>query len=242
VHFIEHFIEPQRLLLTWIPPEGQGERYRRVVGELYRQPDGDAHLRYLTHTADFGKAIEQSFTGHPAFDIEQERHTHGVMQAFMRRLPPPSRDDYSAYLEGFCIGPGACLSDFTLLGYTGARLPSDGFGLVHPFDGVEGPCEFLTDVAGVRYFLKADEAQRLPLDAEVTLQTMPENPRDPNAVGVLYQGRQFGHIKRGLTETFRGWLRQDRVHATIERLNGNPRRPMVFLFVRVLPAKIPSLA
>ena len=223
-----------------MPPDGLGERYRCIVGELHRQPDEEVHLRYLVGTPDFEKAQGHGFWGHPAFKVNRESHTRGVMQAFMLRLPPSSRKDYAAYLEGFCIPREADLSDFALLGYTGARLPSDGFGLVHPFDDVDGPCEFLTDVAGVRHCLEADEAQGLPLNALVRLQAEPKNLHDSGAVTVFCNGKKLGYIKRGLTDAFRRWVEREDVTATIERLNGNLKRPMVLLFIRVLPTRIPA--
>ena len=225
-----------------MPPEGEGVRSRCIVGELNLQPNGEVHLRYLTGTPEFEKARNQGFRGHAAFKISQECHLQGVMQTFMLRLPPSSREDYTAYLTGFCIPHNADLSEFALLGYTGARLPSDGFGIIHTFDGVDGPCEFLTDVAGVRYYFNAEETQNLPLGAYVELQCEPNNTNDPGAVMVLYDGKKMGYIKRGLTDAFRRWMELGHVTATIERLNGNPKRPMVLLFVRVLPASVPAVA
>ena len=40
-------------------------------------------------------------------------------------------------------------------------------------------------------------------------------------------------MNRALRKTFSSWLETKQVTATIERLNGKPERPLVYLLVRV---------
>lgn len=129
--FIEHLVEPQRLLLYWQARESK-KRSRYRVGQLV-QRDGQVVLQY-GHGPEMAKAREMGFEGYPAFPLKQAEHSHQVMEAFKRRLPPRSRQDFSRYLELRAIPADANISDFALLGYSGAKLPNDGFELVHTFD------------------------------------------------------------------------------------------------------------
>ena len=72
----------------------------------------------------------------------------------MRRLPPRNREDFGDYLYLHGLAAPFKLSDLALLGYTGARLPSDAFALVPEFPVDAGPCEYVMEVAGTRHVLK----------------------------------------------------------------------------------------
>ncbi|WP_177313701.1 HipA domain-containing protein [Marinobacter gelidimuriae] len=128
---IEHLVEPQRLLLFWQARESQ-KRSRYRVGQLVKQ-GGHVVLQYSVGT-EMARAKEVGFQGYPAFPLKQVEHRHQVMEAFTRRLPPRTRRDFSRYLELRAIPADADISEFALLGYSGAKLPDDGFELMHPFD------------------------------------------------------------------------------------------------------------
>ncbi|KKL67077.1 hypothetical protein LCGC14_2138590 [marine sediment metagenome] len=52
MRYIEHIVEPDRLLLSW---QAKSERLRMFVAELIRSGD-DADLVYLKESEDFSKA------------------------------------------------------------------------------------------------------------------------------------------------------------------------------------------
>ncbi len=146
---IEHIVEPDRLLLSWQNPS---ERLRMFVAELIRNGD-EADLVYLKEREDFSKAQSLGFNGYPGFDIEINIHKN-VLTSFMKRLPPRSRGDFGRFLDALRIKPEAKdrISDFALLGYSGAKLPDDDFTVIHPFENASVPFEFMLPVEGYRYY------------------------------------------------------------------------------------------
>ncbi|HET7675463.1 MAG TPA: HIRAN domain-containing protein [Gammaproteobacteria bacterium] len=230
MHTISHLIEPSRLLLVWQDPKGES-RTRFVVGELRRSEDGGATFAYRTETPDFIKAQALGFQGYPAFRKSSQVYRDGVLEAFLQRLPPRKRADFGKYLETLRLPQNEHLSDFMLLGYSGAKLPGDGFSLVHPFENVDRECELLLEVAGFRY--QNVPVRELRIGDAVSFAFEPNNVVDPNAVKIMVGGRRIGYVNRVQTPAFSHWLRTKSVTAHIERLNGRPERPLVYLFVEV---------
>lgn len=228
MHFIEHIIEPTKLLLAW---QSSGDRRRYIVGELHR--DGEAiTLTYLTKTPDFQKAKEQGFEFYPAFR-ELDKVHQNVIDAFMRRLPPRKRGDFPEYLEGLRISREAQLSDFALLGYSGAKLRSDDFSLIHPFNDVESRCELMLEVAGLSHHIS--DLGELKIGASVSFFKEKCNAvTQEKAIEIIVDGRRIGYVNRGLMPTFWSWIESNRlVGAWIEKLNGSPSRPAVYVYVEV---------
>ncbi|TAE32399.1 MAG: hypothetical protein EAY65_06875 [Alphaproteobacteria bacterium] len=134
---LTHIIEPKRLLLTWQASQGEscgGKRH--VVAELCRENSNSSHItfRYNSDSSDYREAIAKGFQGYPAFSLQHQNHNHDVLAAFARRIPSRKRGDFLEYLSYWHISPqaGESMSDFALLGYTGAGLPSDGFNRICP--------------------------------------------------------------------------------------------------------------
>jgi hypothetical protein len=234
MNLITRIIEPQRLFLVWQGPGG-GSRY--IVGEL-RRTDHAIELHYLTQSDDFKMAEQNGFEGYPAFPKASRVYKDGVIETLVLRLPPRERTDFDKYLESIRISPTLAtqISDFALLGYSGAKLPSDGFSIVHPFEDVEEPCELLTEVAGFRYY--EGMQMQLSIGMKASLQPEPDNRFDPLAIMVLVKGIKIGYIGRGLLRTFHQWLKNEsEITAIIEKMNGRPERPSVMLFISVVPQK-----
>lgn len=230
MQYIDHISTPTRLLLVWQAPDGR-DRTRFVVGEILR--DGEqVSFRYLTDTADFVRAREHGFVCYPAFRKTDRVYSDGVMDSFLRRLPPRKRGDFAKYLEQWRLSPSSNLSDFALLAYSGAKLPSDGFSIDWPLDDVTAPCELLLEVAGFRYQedVSIDELRE---GMSVTFRREPDNIHDPHALAVEFEGRRIGYIKRTQCEAVSRWLLEYDVEAVIERLNGTPERPIIYLFCRI---------
>jgi len=120
----------------------------------------------------------------------------------MRRLPPRKREDFAKYLAQHGLPAPFQHSDFALLGYTGARLPSDGFALVPEFPPDELPCDYLTEVAGLRHVFNGDIAL-INVGDSVFFVTDKDNAIDADALTVVCKGHMIGYVNRALKNTVR---------------------------------------
>lgn len=233
MHFIEHIIEPTKLLMAW-QSSNEKDHTRYLVANL-SLVDGKVELTYLDNTPDFHKAQEKGFESYPAFP-EIDRTYHNVLDTFMRRLPPRTRGDLPQYLEGLRLKPDVKLSNFGLLGYSGGRLPSDGFSFVHPFNNVNGRvCELLVEAAGYRHIIKEKEIH-LQIGDQVSFRKDFYQPLDEPEIKLYVKDQNIGSINRGLMPTFIDWIDSNRIeNAWIEKINGSEGRPAVYVFVKILP-------
>lgn len=236
MNLVKHVLEPKRLLLVWQGPDGS-KRTRHSVAELVCQGDGVVRFRYLHGEPDFENACAEGFINYPAFRKIEQTYELGVVDTFMRRLPPRTRGDYAQYLEQFRLRPDTPISDFALLAYTGAKLPGDGFSILNPLEDIDGPCEVLIEVAGFRHSSSLASSQLRPGDS-VSFVHESDNPHDPNAVAVLVRGLRIGYVPRQQARAVRKWFEAGLLHAEIERVNGRPDRPLIFLFVWVSSAAV----
>lgn len=230
MNFIKHIIEPKRLLLAWQGPEGV-DRNKRIVATLTLL-EGKVELQYI-EGEDLNKAREIGFVAHPAFPKPDRVYSDGVLDVFMKRLPPRNREDFIDYLTSLRISPDLrdTISDFALLGYSGAKLPSDGFSIIHPFDDVSVPCELIVEIAGFRYYSGMD--MTVQEGSVVELIPEPNNQFDPLAIMVTLNNAKIGYIGRGQLPAFHRWLNDDKVTAIIEKINGSQNRPSIMLFITV---------
>jgi len=140
-----------------------------------------------------GPEVEQAkklgFAGYPAFKLDQQEHRQGVLAAFLRRLPPRARPDFDAYKAQFRLKPDLALSDFALLAYTGARLPSDGFSVVDTLDDIRAPSELVLEIVGHRHYV-ADLKTPLNIGEALDLIPQPTNKWDKNAILVKHMLRK----------------------------------------------------
>jgi hypothetical protein len=180
---------------------------------------------------DFAQAEKAGFAGYPGFKLSDRPYPTGVLQAFMRRMPPRSRSDFRDFLASVGLPADAVLSDFALLGYSEARELSDGFSIVNPFDGLAGPLEFVTEVAGYRYY-HDDHPSPRP-GAVVSFIPEPQNEYDPQAIAVRLDGTRVGHVNRLQTRAFHRWFEAGTLGGHVFRTNGMPNWPRLFLFVEV---------
>jgi hypothetical protein len=235
--------EPKRLILAWQAPDEFGDRTRFAVGELTCN-SGEVRLRYFGDSLEFarlnpGKSYETllsyGYSGYPGFLPDRPEYHAGVLEAFMRRLPPRARSDFAAYERHLRIRPGTEVSDFALLSLSEAYLPSDGFSVVDPLDPDVAERQLVIEVAGYRYYAQKPEAQLPEIGAPIAIVPEIDNPYDPKAVAIEFAGSKIGNINRLQADTFRTWATAGRVEANVDRLNGRADRPRLFLFVRILP-------
>lgn len=193
---------------------------------------GECVLRYLSGD-EVERARSLGFSGYPAFDLAQVEHRKGILAAFLRRLPPRSRADFDAYKAQFRLKSDLTLSDFALLAYTEAKLPSDGFSIVNSLDGVCAPCQFLLEVAGYRHYA-GKLARPLSLGQRLELVAEPSNKFDSNAVRVEAGAELVGYVNRLQAQAFRRWMRDYSIEVFVDRINGSTAKPRLFMFVDVV--------
>lgn len=231
---IEHILHPKRLLLVWRPSQTGSARTRRVVAEVVQPADNaNAVLRYLADSEDFADATAEGFQGYPAFKLEQIEHASNVLDSFVRRLPPRSREDFDQYLNRHRLPSNTELSDMALLAYTNAKLPSDGFELFPDLTNTRPPFELVIEVAGFRHqdCVSLDD---IYVGDPIVLKPEPENQFDSNAIGVFHNSAKIGYIDRAQAPSFQAWIRNGfRINATVERINGRVDRPLIYVFITV---------
>jgi hypothetical protein len=231
MRYIEHIVEPEKLLLSWQPQPTVG-RGRMFVAELIRNGD-DTDLVYLLNSEEFQKALSLGFKEYPGFVITQQKYEN-ILFAFMKRLPPRSRGDFGKYLDSLRIPRDAVISDFALLGYAGAKLPDDDFTVIHMFENAVPPFELLLHVQGYRYYVEQLPFASIKLGQEAIFQAEPDNKFDPRAIKIIINGTRAGYVCRGLTESFHKWFAVGyTIDASIERINGTEERPEIYLYVSV---------
>jgi hypothetical protein len=108
------------LYLIWKHPL-TGKQY--AVGELQR-----TFFRYYENSQLWELIKEGVFQGYPAFRLSGNGYLRAV-DVFMQRTVPTSRVDYSDYLKAHGLPTDQPIEPFTLLAYTGAKVPEDPFYL-----------------------------------------------------------------------------------------------------------------
>lgn len=240
-NWITEASEPDHLILAWQAPDEFKDRARFAVGALTCR-GGEVRLRYFGDSDEFARLnpgrtysqmVDYGYAGYPGFLPDRPEYSAGVIEAFMRRLPPRTRPDFAAYEQHLRVRPGTELSDFALLGLSEAYLPSDGFSVVDPLDPDVDQRQLIVEVAGYRYYAAKAEGPLPTVGDRVAIVAEDDNTFDARAVAVMFQGHKIGNINRLQVETFRTWAAQARIEATVDRLNGRADRPRLFLFVRV---------
>lgn len=244
-HWIEHPSKPSELILAWQAPDSIPDRTRWAVGSLCKTSDG-ATFRYFddVEISKFNAGRHRSelhqhgYAGYPAFDIAKQPlggFTSGVLEAFARRLPPPTRPDFRNFLEHYRFKGSSTIPIMSLLALTEARLPSDGFSLIDRLDPAADTVEIVFEVAGHRH--NSTTHDLLTVGEELKLVRDPANVVDSNAVRIEASGHLIGHVNRLQAETVGRWLEERDVTAWLIRLNGKPTSPRAFAFVRVRPRR-----
>lgn len=239
-NWIEHVRDPRRLILAWQAPDHFNDRFRWAVGEISPSDKGFV-FRYFNDGPEFLKLnndrpwtqlIDLGYRGYPAFTRKVERHPENALAPFLRRIPPRRRPDFDSYKSFFKVPSHIDVSDLALLALTEAKLPSDGFSLVDPLEGDDGPRELALEVAGYRYYAK-DAPFPDALGEPVQFVPEPTNLKDRNAVAVKVRNVLIGYINRLQAGAFLQWITEGRVSGTIDRLNGTAEKPRLYVFVRV---------
>ena len=233
MNIIQHVVEPEKLVLVWMPPLDQVMSRSNLAVARIGDRASNGVLTYLKESNDYQMAEKQGFHGYPAFRTKQDQH-YGVLGTFLRRLPPRDRSDFSRFLEYYRLPVNRDISDFALLANTGGKLPRDGFSIIPNLSTVDPPCELLMEVAGHRHSdaFKKGFSTRIGSTAHFELE--PSNPFDPNAIQIFCNEHPIGYVNRLQTGGVKKWLDGGRViKANIDRINGTPERPIIYLFMEV---------
>ena len=226
---VENIVEPKELFLMWKANSGR----RHKVGVL--TPDQFTYLPL--DSPEIVDALQDGFEEFPAFDITKHVHDN-PLPVFMRRCPPTDRRDFDAYLQAFSLDPNSAavkkMSNFTLLGYTGAYVHGNPFHLLNPFSGIATAFEFVMQIAGAHhnYFKTHDDTNLLGQLLQAALER--DNVNDPFAVKLCLNGEPFGYIQRGLNHSFGEWVASNRLESIrLSRVNGSVDHRYAYAFVRV---------
>ncbi len=179
------------------------------------------------------RAQSLEFEQYPGFNIEKKVHKN-VLTSFMKRLPPRNRGDFGRFLDALRLKSDVKISDFALLGYSGAKLPDDDFTVIHPFENAMPPFELILPVQGYQHYKEQLPLKALTTEMQATFETEPDNRIDPNAIKITINGILAGYVCRGLTDSFHKWMQLGlTISAYVERINGTEDKPKIYLYVSV---------
>lgn len=210
----------------------------RFIDKLNQWPESRfiSYVENGTHhmklKADDDNRQRKSHAGMIKHYIETYPEVTGAIATFTRRLPPRRREDFKEYLQLHKLPADFNGSDFALLSYTGAKLPSDGFEIFPDLIDLEGPYEFFFEVAGTRY-LNVDFT-KLNIGDPIDFKIDERNPYDPNTINIYCGTQHVGFAPKPYVESFKKLLAEGKLKASIEKLNSNSSRPLVFLFAEVV--------
>ena len=230
--YISKIVEPKKLWLMW--QDNTPGRRRHKVGILTKEK-----FEYLFD--ELQPAKDAGFDGYPAFPLDNKEYQN-ALKTFLGRCPPKYRRDYNVYLKAFGLNPDndevKNMSDFSLLGYTGAFLHSNPFTLVNDYLDRDDSFDFILQVSRSKdnYFVAYpydEEAKKYLLDKDIKVEPE-DHPEDPNAVKMLVNQEILGYVQRGLTQSFREWIQQKRIlEMKITKLNGDASNPNVYAYVEI---------
>lgn len=232
MRYVTQICEPERLVVTW-QSNSVEQRARLKVAEVHRSLSGEVKFSYLKDTEEFDLACTNGFAGYPAFKLNIPIHRQNILPILIRRLPPKSRSDYSEYLSKFGLTTSIEISDFGVLGYTEAKLPSDSFNFIHPFDNAISDFEFVTEIAGFRYNYLEPVIESDLINRRVDIIPDGDNKFDQNAMQVVLHNKRIGYINKVQALAFRSWHDNSRIRAYINSIGGPEERREVQLFVSV---------
>lgn len=89
------------------------------------------------------------------------------------------------------------------------------------------------EIAGVRHVFRGDISRILEIGDPVSFLPDEHNIVDRDAIFAVCRGQNIGYVNRVMRENFNFWLKHYDVVASIERLNGKPDRPLVYIRVGV---------
>lgn len=177
-------------------------------------------------------------------DLEQTYVSRQLFPVFANRVPPKTRPDYDAFVEGLGVG-STHIDPIALLARSGGRRETDMFELFPvPEQNADGRYEATFFVHGLRHRGPDAEAAARSLHPGDLVRLVPEpaNPEDPHALGVVavVSATRLGFLPRYLCEDVHR-LREhgrDELHTVVRRVNPPPT-PAQFRVLCTLAAPWP---
>jgi hypothetical protein len=173
--------------LVWRPGPHSA---REVVGTLIRT---SSTFQFHYDGEDLSRAVGLGFRGYPGMNDLDHSYNGQSISAFASRIPSRERSDFDHLVGAW--GANRDMDDFTMLGVTGGRLPTDMFEFIPVIHAVPGT-SFLTDLAGIQIYAGSEAFRTLKEGAALELVRNPENEFDRFAVEVRHEGLQVASIKR----------------------------------------------
>jgi hypothetical protein len=207
-------------------------RTRFHVADLIRAGSSVA-LFYNWSSPDFWTAVQNGFQGHPAFGLGQAVHHNSVIEVMSKRLPPRSRNDFALFLYKHGLSNNPQMSDFALIGYTGGRLPADGFSFEIDFSIELAPYEFHMEVAGFRYYEGMKWEMDALLNQPIQFVREPTNPHDTNAVQIFVGQTKIGYVPRSYAPWLGTITNYLRTMGVVSRIEGSPVHPHVYVYLSI---------
>ena len=224
---ISNIVKSRFLYLIW---KNEKSSKHFIVGKLYED-----RFEYLDKDS-LKESIDNGFEGVPAFDLDKKSHEN-ALKVFMRRLPPKNRTDYDKFLSlyGLDINLDSVksISDFELLGYTGAYVSGNSFHLTNPFIDIEAPFEFVFRASAFNQYSKNLE-DHLEINSQLSLKLERDNIFDNRAIQIVYKDIHIAYIPRGLIDSFHFWLKRDyKINLYTYRINGSSSYQYLYVFAEL---------
>jgi hypothetical protein len=237
MNFIKNLIDPHRLLLVWKDSKtDKGKEF--VIGEIKKACNGNIVFKYLINPNKCDESTKHNIKPYPAFPDFDKIYQHNVLDTFSMRLPPRKRNDFKQFLISIRIPPETQISDFALLGYSRATLPGDNFSILHPFEQVNEPFEFITEIDFIEN--NGYTIDDIEIEKEVSFQF--EILNGLNSIYVEYNQHKIGYIKQLQTSIF-SRIKDANVKGVIEKKSKMRNRVFVFVSSGIRGKKLnPRLA
>lgn len=186
----------RKLLLSW--RTGEGKR-RHIVGEITISDDGQVSFSY---SDNLDKANQEGFKSYPGLPLNKTFEQATAIDLFLRRLINTEREDALKKLSFWGVSEKDLDNKLYLLGITQGRTTSDEFEFLPVLQQKGEAYEFVTDIAGLRYF--DIDISTLSNGERLCLKSEPSNEYDDKAVAVYRynDSKAIGYLKQGINQLF----------------------------------------
>ena len=187
-----------RIALMWRPEKG----HRRIcVGMLSVPKNGDGlAFAYNDKGVDEAKSIDPNFVGYPGLPLNSTQLSSSqISEVFFGRLINNTRNDVADFYDFWLVDKSKANDPLYVLAQTQGLSASDMFEFVPQYFQSHKP-SFITDIAGISKY--GFDLSLLSEGDTLTFTHEKDNPFDPNAVYVSFNGEKLGYIKKGHNTVF----------------------------------------
>lgn len=202
------------LWLIWKEPTS---RRRYKIGSLIKQSN---QYKFTYINPELDDARSHGFKYFPGFeDLTKLYESETLFTNISTRLPNDTRPDYLEILN--CYNLEKDSDDFDILKATRGRTFTDNYEFVPAFD----PSKIEFDVAGTSHCKDVEECKdHLKVNEKLYLEPEPENPKDPNAIKIIFKENDksyhLGYVPRYYCKELLDELRKGTQYsAMIQSLN-----------------------